>query len=38
MAQLFGDYFPHMVVLSMLSFMLVLGGVSIAEALHERHR
>ena len=38
MYALFSTYFPHMVVLSMLSFMLVLGGVSIEEALRERRR
>ncbi len=38
MSALFSTYFPHLVILSMLSFMLVLGGVSIADALHERNR
>lgn len=36
MAQLFGTYFPYMVVIAMLSFMLVLGGLSIEEAWRGR--
>lgn len=38
MSALFSTYFPHIVVVSMLSFMLVLGGVSLEEALRGRKR
>ncbi|EQB08816.1 hypothetical protein L288_07250 [Sphingobium quisquiliarum P25] len=36
MAQLFGSYFPHLVVGLMLLFMLILGSLSIGDALRGR--
>lgn len=33
MSELFSTYFPHIVVISMLYFMLVHVGLSIEEAL-----
>lgn len=36
MVSFFGDHFPAMVVASMLMFMLVLGGVSIDDAVRGR--
>lgn len=38
MVSFFGDHFPAIVVVSMLMFMLVLGGVSIDEAVRGRRR
>jgi hypothetical protein len=36
MAELFGTYFPLLVLGSMLFFMIVLGSVSIEDALRGR--
>ena len=38
MVSFFGDHFPAIVVVSMLMFMVVLGGVSINEAVRDRRR
>ena len=38
MVSFFGDHFPAIVVVSMLMFMVVLGGVSINEAVRGRRR
>lgn len=36
MDNLFSQYFPHMVAVLMLIFMLVLGGLSLQDALRGR--
>ena len=36
MDHLFGQYFPHMVAALMLMFMLVLGALSLQDALRGR--
>jgi hypothetical protein len=36
MDQFFGLYFPHFVVGLMLTFMVVLGGLSLQDALGDR--
>jgi len=38
MAELFGDYFVELVIIAVCSFMIVLGGVSIEEAVREKRR
>jgi hypothetical protein len=37
MEDVFSAYFPVMVVVVMAAFMVVLGGLSLADALHERN-